>query len=91
MARKTIRDFNPKTFLQKSGVGRTLVEFQKKGAIFSQGDVADAVFYIQTGRVKLTIVSPQGKEATIAILGPGNFFGEGCLAGNLFGSPLLPR
>ena len=73
--------FNPKTFLRKSGVGKTLVEFGKKGTIFSQGDRADAVFYIQTGRVKLTILSPQGKEATIAILGTGNFFGEGCLAG----------
>lgn len=73
--------FNPKTFLTKIGSGKTSLTFPKKEVIFSQGDGSDAVFYLQTGKVKLTVVSQQGKEAIIAILGPGAFFGESCLAG----------
>jgi CRP/FNR family transcriptional regulator, cyclic AMP receptor protein len=73
--------FDPKRFLAKVGTGRTVVRFVPDNGIFAQGDPADAVFYIQEGRVKLTVVSRQGKEAVIAILGEGDFFGEGCLAG----------
>src|SRR5271165_5360325 len=67
--------------LAKIGAGRSVALFPKNSRIFAQGDPADAVFYIQEGRVKLTVVSRQGKEAVIAILGAGDFFGEGCLAG----------
>jgi CRP-like cAMP-binding protein len=74
--------FDPKLFLAKIGAGRSLAEYQKNQKIFSQGDSADAVFYIQKGQVKLTVVSRQGKEAVVAILGVDNpFLGEGCLAG----------
>jgi CRP/FNR family cyclic AMP-dependent transcriptional regulator len=74
--------FDPKIFLAKVGVGKTVSEYRKDQIVFSQGDVADAVFYIQQGSVKLTVVSEQGKEAVVAILGPGHFFGEGCLNGH---------
>ena len=73
--------FDPKVFLVKVGKGRTLADYQKNQSVFSQGDAADAIFYIQKGKVKLTVVSRQGKEAVIAILGANDFFGEGCLAG----------
>jgi CRP/FNR family cyclic AMP-dependent transcriptional regulator len=73
--------FDVKSFLARVGRGRTVVTFFPGNGIFAQGDPANAVFYIQDGRVKLTVVSRQGKEAVIAILGPGDFFGEGCLAG----------
>jgi CRP/FNR family transcriptional regulator, cyclic AMP receptor protein len=76
------KHFDPKTFLAKVGVGKTILEFRKNQDIFAQGDIADAVFYIQKGRVKLTVVSDQGKEAVVAILEPGQFFGEGCLNGH---------
>jgi CRP/FNR family cyclic AMP-dependent transcriptional regulator len=71
--------FNPKLFLAKVGAGRTIAEYPKDQMVFSQGDPANAVFYIQKGKVKLTVVSHAGKEAVIAILGPGDFLGEGCL------------
>jgi len=74
--------FDPKVFLAKVGVGKTIVEFRKNQRVFSQGDVADTVFYIQSGQVKLTVVSEQGNEAVIAIIGPGQFFGEGCMNGH---------
>lgn len=73
--------FNPKTFLAQAGDGRSTLQCQKHQTLFAQGDMANAVFYIQEGRVKLTVVSPQGKEAVVAILGSGDFFGETCLAG----------
>jgi CRP/FNR family cyclic AMP-dependent transcriptional regulator len=73
--------FDPDTFLATIGEGRKIVVVQKKQAIFAQGDPADAVFYVQKGKVKLTVVSDAGKEATIGILSGGDFFGEGCLAG----------
>jgi CRP/FNR family transcriptional regulator, cyclic AMP receptor protein len=73
--------FDPKAFLAKVGDGRRVVKHRKGEMIFSQGEAADTVFYIQQGKVKLTVVSPQGKEAVVAILGVGDFFGEGCLAG----------
>jgi CRP/FNR family cyclic AMP-dependent transcriptional regulator len=72
--------FDPKLFLSMVGKGRTIADYSKNEVVFSQGDQADAVFYIQKGKVKLTVVSNAGKEAIIAILGPGDFVGEGCLA-----------
>jgi CRP/FNR family transcriptional regulator, cyclic AMP receptor protein len=74
--------FDPKTFLAKVGEGKTISKYRKDQIVFSQGQVADAVFYIQQGKVRLTVVSEQGKEAVVAILGPGHFFGEGCLNGH---------
>lgn len=74
--------FDPKMFLAKVGAGKTILEFHKNQHIFVQGDVADSVFYLQKGRVKLTVLSEQGKEAVVAILEPGQFFGEGCLNGH---------
>ena len=81
IATKKIRDFDPNTFLATIGNGRTIVPFQKKQTIFAQGSPADAVFYIQQGKVKLTVVSNNGKEATLGILSDNDFFGEGCRAG----------
>jgi CRP/FNR family transcriptional regulator, cyclic AMP receptor protein len=75
------RDFDPETFLATIGEGRAILPFQKKQTIFTQGEPADAVFYIEEGKVKLTVVSSNGKEATIGILSESAFFGEGCLAG----------
>ena len=75
------RKFDLKTFLSNIGGGRTIATFTKKQTIFGQGDTADSVFYIQKGKVKLSVVSKSGKEATIAILTEGAFFGEGCLTG----------
>jgi CRP-like cAMP-binding protein len=77
------RRFDPHAFLATIGEGRESVLFAKKQTIFAQGDTADAVFYVQTGKIKLTVVSKTGKEATIGILGNGDFFGEGGLAGQL--------
>ena len=74
--------FDPKVFLAKVGVGKTVIEFHKNQTVFSQGDVADTVFYIQPGKIKLTVMSEQGKEAVVAILEPGHFFGEGCMNGH---------
>src|SRR2546430_9575992 len=73
--------FDPKVFLSKVGKGRTIAEYSKNEVVFAQGDQAETVFYIQHGKVKLTVVSNAGKEAVIAILGPGDFLGEGALAG----------
>jgi CRP/FNR family transcriptional regulator, cyclic AMP receptor protein len=73
--------FDPKHFLAEASAGRIFAEYPPNGRVFSQGEPADSVFYIQEGRVKVTVVSRQGKEAVIAILGAGDFFGEGCLAG----------
>jgi CRP/FNR family transcriptional regulator, cyclic AMP receptor protein len=74
--------FNPTKFLAKVGEGKTISKYRKDQIVFSQGEVADSVFYIQQGKVKLTVVSEQGKEVVVAILGPGQFFGEACLNGN---------
>ena len=79
--RSNERSFDSKIFLDKIGEGRTITEYRKNQVVFSQGDPADAIFYIQKGKVKLTVVSEHGKEAVIAILEAGHFFGEGCLAG----------
>src|ERR1700675_1015582 len=80
---KTKHDFNPHAFLSTIGKGRDTQRFQKKGMIFAQGEPSDGLFYIQTGKVQLSVVSERGKEATLAILGIGDFFGEGGLAGQL--------
>jgi len=74
-------EFNPTVFLATIGDGRKNLTFVQKQGIFAQGDVADAVFYIQSGKVKLTVLSRTGREATVGMLGVGNFFGEGALAG----------
>ena len=78
---KKTREFDPVTFLATIGEGRKSLTVARKHGIFTQGDAADAVFYIQKGQVRLTVVSKTGKEATIGILDAGNFFGEGALAG----------
>jgi CRP/FNR family cyclic AMP-dependent transcriptional regulator len=78
--RKPIKLFDPRKFLTNAGIGRTIQNYRSKQNIFSQGKRADAVYYIQEGRVRLSVVSKQGKEATIALLGPGDFLGEGCIA-----------
>jgi CRP/FNR family cyclic AMP-dependent transcriptional regulator len=77
------RDFDPNTFLATIGDDRKVVAFHAKQQIFAQGDTADAIFYIQEGKVRLTVASQIGKEATLGILSAGRFFGEGGLAGQL--------
>jgi CRP-like cAMP-binding protein len=83
MATKSRPSFDPKSFLAVVGEGRGIGEYRKDQIVFSQGDPADAVFYIQSGKVKVTVVSEQGKEAVVAMLGTNDFFGEGCLAGQM--------
>jgi CRP-like cAMP-binding protein len=73
--------FDPKAFLATVNHGRTVTEYRKDDVVFLQASPADAVFYIQKGKVKIVVASKQGKEAVVAILGPGDFFGEGCLIG----------
>jgi CRP/FNR family transcriptional regulator, cyclic AMP receptor protein len=80
-AAKKRRKFDPQIFLATIDGGRTIAAVPKKQTVFAQGDSSDAVFYIKEGKVKLTVVSKIGKEATIGILNEGDFFGEGCLAG----------
>jgi CRP/FNR family cyclic AMP-dependent transcriptional regulator len=75
----TTRTLDPKTFLAQTGQGRTILEYRKNNVIFAQGDPCDAVFYVQMGRVKLTVLSARGKEATIAMLSTGDFMGESCI------------
>jgi CRP/FNR family cyclic AMP-dependent transcriptional regulator len=79
--RQKKHSFDPDTFLSTIGEGRRSLRFEKKQRVFAQGDATDAVFYIQRGKIKLTVLSSNGNEATIGILGEGDFFGEGCLAG----------
>jgi CRP/FNR family cyclic AMP-dependent transcriptional regulator len=83
MATKRRPSFDPKSFLARVGDGRSIGKYRRSQIVFSQGGPADAVFYIQKGKVKLTVVSEHGKEAVVAILGTGEFFGEGCLAGQV--------
>ncbi len=73
--------FDAKAFLDSAGIGRKVVEYRRAEVIFTQGDPADEVLYIQTGGVKLSVLSKAGRQAVVAMLGPGEFFGEGCLAG----------
>jgi CRP/FNR family cyclic AMP-dependent transcriptional regulator len=77
---KTKPNFDPAAFLAQAGLGRTIVDLKKDEVVFSQGETAETVFYIQRGKVKLSVVSSGGKEATIALLGAGDFLGEGCIA-----------
>ena len=81
MKRKAKSALDPKALLAMVGAGRTTRDWRKNQTIFSQGDRADVVFFVERGKVKLTVLSRQGKQAVIGILGPGSFFGEGCLAG----------
>src|SRR5665213_4147553 len=81
MKKKDPQLFDPKAFLARTGAGRALVDYTKSQTLFLQGEPADAIFYIQKGKIMLTIFSRTGKEAVVALLGPGDFFGEGCLAG----------
>jgi CRP/FNR family transcriptional regulator, cyclic AMP receptor protein len=81
MASRPKPTFDPKSFLASIGKGKTHTTYSINQQVFTQGDEAHAIFYIQKGKVKLTVVSRRGKEAVIAILGEGDFFGEGCLAG----------
>ncbi len=78
--RKQSRNFDPQAFLTSAGIGRTVLQYKPKQAVFSQGEPADTVFYIQEGAVRLSVLSQHGKEATLSLLGPGDFLGEGCLA-----------
>lgn len=73
------KEFNPLAFLSKAGAGKTLGRYRKNQKIFDQGDVADAVFFIRSGKVKITVLSEHGKEAVIGFLTEGQFFGEACL------------
>ena len=82
MGKPANNGFDPQAFLVKVGAGKTILKFERSQHVFKQGDAADAVFYIQKGRVKLTVLSEQGKEAVVGILEPGQFFGEGCLNGH---------
>jgi CRP/FNR family transcriptional regulator, cyclic AMP receptor protein len=81
MKRKAKLPFDPKVFLAKVNGGRVISNYRKDQTVFRQGDPANSVFYIQSGKVKATVVSEQGKEAVIALLGADDFFGEGSLAG----------
>jgi CRP-like cAMP-binding protein len=79
--KKKMPPFDPKTFLSKITGGHTVSSYRKDEIVYAQGQPADSVFYIQSGKVKNTVISEQGKEAVVAVLGTGDFFGEGCLAG----------
>jgi CRP/FNR family transcriptional regulator, cyclic AMP receptor protein len=81
MAIKLPAQFDPHPFLASVGEGRSALKFNKDAVIFSQGEVADAVYYLEKGGAKLTVVSTNGKEAVVAILGSSDFFGEACLSG----------
>ena len=83
MKRKAKPPFDSKTFLAKANVGRSISKYRKNQIVFSQGDPADSVFYIRDGKVKVTVISEQGKEAVVAVLGSDEFCGEGCLTGQL--------
>ena len=75
-------NFDPKVFLARVGEGKTILKYRKDEIVFAQGDVADTVFYIQKGRLKVVVISEQGKEAVVGMLEPGQFFGEGCMNGH---------
>ena len=81
MKHKAKPPFDPKDFLAKANVGRTISKYRKNQIVFSQGDPAGSVFYIRDGKIKVTVISEQGKEAIVAVLGPDEFCGEGCLTG----------
>ena len=81
MKRERKLPFDPKVFLSKVNGGRAISDYRKDQNVYKQGDPADFVFYIQSGKVKKTVISEQGKEAVVALPGTGDFFGEGCLTG----------
>src|ERR1700682_5875488 len=81
MNRKAKLPFDPKVFLSKVNGGRAISDYRKDQNVYTQGEPADSVFYIQSGKIRKTVVSEQGKEAVVALLGTGDFFGEGCLTG----------
>jgi CRP-like cAMP-binding protein len=81
MVKKSTQSFNAQAFLDSAGLSKKIVQYRRAEAIFSQGDRGDSVVYIQDGGVKLSVLSKEGREAVVAMLGPGDFFGEGCLAG----------
>ncbi|MBX9646013.1 MAG: Crp/Fnr family transcriptional regulator [Xanthobacteraceae bacterium] len=83
MAAKSDRGaFDPREFLAKVGEGKSIVDYRKDEVVFAQGDAADTIYYIQKGRLKVVVISEQGKEAVVGMLEPGQFFGEGCLNGH---------
>jgi CRP/FNR family cyclic AMP-dependent transcriptional regulator len=82
LAKSARNEFDPQAFLAKVGEGKAVLTFRKNETVFSQGEAADKVFYIQKGRVKVGVLSEQGKEAVVGIFEPGQFFGEGCLNGH---------
>jgi CRP/FNR family cyclic AMP-dependent transcriptional regulator len=82
LGKPTKASFDAQMFLAKMGAGKTILEFDKDKNVFEQGDIADTIYYIQKGKIKLTVLSDQGKEAVVGILEPGQFFGEGCLNGH---------
>ena len=77
----TATDFNAEAFLESAGLAKTIIQYGRDEVVFTQGDASEHVLYVQSGGVKLSVVSKTGKEAVVAMLGPGDFFGEGCLAG----------
>jgi len=77
----TATDFNAEAFLESAGLAKTIIQYGRDEVVFTQGDACEHVLYVQSGGVKLSVVSKTGKEAVVAMLGPGDFFGEGCLAG----------
>lgn len=79
MPPRKARKFDPRAFLAQTGLGRTIQTYARSKVIFAQGDPSDAVFYVQAGKVRLTVLSKRGKEATLALLGEGDFFGESCI------------
>jgi len=79
----TAPDFNAQAFLDSAGLAKTILQYGRDEVIFTQGEASEHVLYVQSGGVKLSVVSKRGKEAVVAMLGPGDFFGEGCLAGQL--------
>src|SRR5438876_5642934 len=81
MERKAKLPFDPKVFLSKVNGGRAISDYRKDQVVYTQGQPADSVFYIQSGKVKKTVISEHGKEAVVALLGTGDFFGEACLTG----------
>src|SRR6185295_15677607 len=78
---RAVAAFNAQAFLDSSGIAKTIVQYGRGESVFAQGDACDDVLYVQTGSVKLSVLSKSGREAVVAIVGPGDFFGEGCLAG----------
>jgi CRP/FNR family transcriptional regulator, cyclic AMP receptor protein len=82
IAKTNQRPFDSKAFLAKVGEGKTIAEYVKDQVVFAQGDVADTIYYIQKGRLKVVVISEQGKEAVVGMLEPGQFFGEGCMNGH---------